>query len=47
MSKPVYVKCNYDCFHCKFEDCKNNAPVTAAENKILKGVLNSIKAIGG
>ncbi len=47
MSKAEYAKCDYDCFSCKFEECRNNAPPTAAENKILKGVLKSIKAIGG
>ncbi len=40
MSKPVYAKCDYDCFNCGFKDCINNAPPTAAENKVLKEILN-------
>lgn len=45
MSKTVYAKCDYDCFNCGFKDCINNAPPTAAENKVLKRIFEHKKAI--
>jgi len=28
--------CNYDCFNCQFNDCKNSAPITKKETEMLK-----------